>query len=149
VTTTNSFHVLRFAVQLSDLESLRDEARADGFQFVERLFREWETGQNRFVDAGETLVGAFDSKNPIAICGINRDPYLEDKTVARLRHLYVLREHRRRGIARTLVGHLLEEAKNNFERVRVRTDSAEANKFYLNCGFARSDSPTATHERTF
>lgn len=149
MTLANSFHICRIALQLNELGLIRDDARAEGFQFIERLFRDWETGQNRFADEGEMLVGAFNGEKAIAICGINRDPYLDDRKVGRLRHLYVLREHRRRGIAYTLVVHLLKEAKKAFERVRVRTDNSEADKLYLKCAFLRSDSPTATHEQIF
>jgi len=54
---------------------------------------------------------------------------------------------RRQGVARALVGQVLGFAGERFRVVRVRTDTPEADLFYLALGFSRSAAPAdATHE---
>ncbi len=141
------FDIRSIELPLDGLESIRTEAQAEGFRFIERLFHDWGTGQNRFAEEGEALVGAVDGEELIAICGINRDPYINNATVGRLRHHYVVRARRRSGVGRALVVDILRRAPRHFKRLRLRTDNLEASMFYLNCGFGPCGSPSATHER--
>jgi len=69
------------------------------------------------------------------VCGLNRDPYLRDATVGRVRHLYVAVDHRRRGIGTELVSAVMSLARGHFARLRLRTDSPDADEFYLSLGF--------------
>ena len=129
------------------MTALREEAAREGFQFLERLFADWTSGTNRFGGSGETFVGAFVGDRLVAVAGVNREPYDPAPSRARLRHLYVLRAFRRRGIATILVTHLLEEARKTFDEMRLRTDTAEAAAFYERIGFDPVQLETASHVR--
>ncbi|MEM9628931.1 MAG: GNAT family N-acetyltransferase [Pseudomonadota bacterium] len=123
------------------------EASTEGFQFVDRLADEWNTGVNRFSRPGEKLLGVFDGDCAIAVGGLNRDPYAQQDHVGRLRHLYVHPRYRRLGVARQLVSALLENHHEHFERVRLRTSTTAANHFYEACEFRPIEEADATHER--
>lgn len=92
------------------IEALRIEASSAGFRFMEKLTKEWETQTNRFDKPGELLAGAFQNGQLVAIGGLNIDPYAGDITIARLRHLYVLKRIRRQGVASRLARYLLDKA---------------------------------------
>ena len=127
-----------------DLELLVVESRVEGFEFVDRLVREWHSGENRFDQDGEALFAARLDGMLVGLCGVNRDPYLSDVTVGRLRHLYVARGARLLGIGRRLVHTVLEQARQHFGRVRLRTDAAA--NFYASLGFSESSEENASHE---
>ncbi|MCC0035142.1 MAG: GNAT family N-acetyltransferase [Hoeflea sp.] len=126
-----------------DVEPLADEAWADGYPFVERMRQDWKSGDNRFDGPGERLIGAFEDDTLVGFCGLNRDPYLSENA-GRIRHLYVDRDHRHAGIARTLVGKALEGAEIWFPRVRLRATPASRG-FYEQLGFQEVEEPEATH----
>jgi len=126
------------------LEALRDAAEVEGFGFVQRLMLDWDSGANRFAQPGEQLVGAFDEARLLGFAGLNRDPYLRQAGVGRLRHLYVGPGARGRGVGAALVRHLLRSAA--FHRLRLRTDTAAGAAFYLRLGFHAVMDATATHE---
>ena len=79
------------------------------------------------------------------MCGVNVDPYVDDLTIGRLRHLYVHPASRSMGLAVALVDVVLAHATNHFAIIRLQTPNAAADRFYDRYGFARSDSPTASH----
>ncbi len=127
------------------IQELRVEASADGFRFVDKLIAEWDTGQNRFAEPGEVLLGAFQASRLVAIGGLNRDPYADRRGIGRLRHLYVERAARRTGIGSALVWQLLGRAKGVFHSVRLRTATQEAADFYVRLGFRPVQEEAATH----
>jgi GNAT superfamily N-acetyltransferase len=127
------------------LAPLRDEATRDGFGFVGRLVKDWSSGSNTFNRPGERLVGALRGDQLLGFCGLNRDPYSAQSAVGRLRHLYVSRSEREKGIGSALVRHLLEEARKAFKIVRLRTDTSEAARFYERLGFERTREKGASH----
>lgn len=126
------------------LKDLVAESRAEGYEFLERLVREWNSGGNRFDRDGEALFSAWIAGRLVGVCGVNCDPYLNDAGVARLRHLYVAGDVRRRGIGHNLVARSLGHARGRFRRVRLRTHAASA--FYESLGFLKSCEENATHE---
>lgn len=128
------------------ITSLVGLSQSEGYEFVARTVAEWEDGTNRFDGAGEVFLRARVEGHLVGICGLNRDPYLDDATVGRLRHLYVAPEHRRNGLARLLVQRCLAEAAPVFERVRLRTSNPAADALYQDSGFRVIEDPTATHE---
>lgn len=128
-----------------DLGPLRLEARSEGFTFVDRLIDEWASGSNHFNRKGEKLLGAFSADQVIAFGGINQDPYTKEN-VGRVRHLFVSTKCRGLGIGRTLISHLLVDAGDNFSRVRLRTTTFKAARFYQNAGFSGVGDQNATHE---
>lgn len=129
----------------ASIEALRAEAVEEGLGFVERLCEEWRSGANRFDAPGEVLLGALIADALVGVGGLCRDPYLGDPCVGRLRHVFVTRSWRRRGVAAALVSRLLAEAEGCFGRLRLRTSNPLATALYEAHGFARVDEPDATH----
>lgn len=127
------------------LEALCAEAARDGFHFMDRLMAEWRMGTNRFDQPGEVLLGAFECNGLIGTCGLNRDPYALQGRIGRLRHLYIRRSARRRGVASRLVARILDQAEGVFDTIRLRTDTAEAAAFYVRHGFVRAEAADASH----
>jgi GNAT superfamily N-acetyltransferase len=141
----NTLEIRRFLHLPPNIAQLRDEATNEGFRFMEKLVNEWDSQVNRFDKPGELFVGAFQNNRLVAVGGLNIDPYLNDITVARVRHLYVLRSVRRMGVASGLVRSLIDKAQISFKAVRLFTDTKEAAEFYETLGFARSTALTAAH----
>ena len=129
---------IREIKQLSfiELQPLVLESLSEGFEFVERLAIEYKSGANRFQQAGEVLFGAYQNENIIGICGLNKDPYLpQENDVARVRHLYVLPDHRKKGVGRLLVQNIIVRAKTHFSLLTLRTFNPDADRFYRAIGF--------------
>lgn len=129
-----------------DIERLLVTAREEGHYLVSRLVDEWEDGTNRFDLPGEVLAEMRCDRSLCAIGGLNVDPYLEDPTVGRIRHVFVHPSHRRCGVGQALVGFLLDHAANRFRRVRLRSDREPGPQFYAALGFVTTEEPNATHE---
>jgi GNAT superfamily N-acetyltransferase len=130
------------------LAPLRDEAAAEGFRFVERLFDEWEAGRERFDGAGAVLLGAFEGGTLVAIGGLTADPYAVNAALGRLRHVYVRHAARRCGVGRQLVRTLEAAACGRYEALALRTDTAVGARFYEALGYvALPPGGTATHRR--
>lgn len=128
------------------LDDLLLASRGEGHNLVERLVREWNDASNRFDRPGEAVFEARISSRLVGVVGLNLDPYLDDPTVGRLRHLYVAPDARRIGVGRLLVVAALEHARATFQRVRLRTVQDGASDFYLGLGFEETrGEPDATH----
>jgi GNAT superfamily N-acetyltransferase len=127
------------------LEQMQAEARAEGYRFLETLFEEWMSGENRFDGAGEVLCGSFDRGILVAVGGLNRDPFLADPSVGRIRRVYVRRAWRNKGVGGALLDTLLSAAHGNFRTVRLRAENPNAARLYERRGFSRIVSPNATH----
>ncbi len=131
-----------------DLERLVDAGLDEGFGFVARLRDDWRAGGNRFDGPGEALFEARIEDELVGVCGLNRDPFATETGVGRVRRLYVRPQFRRLGVGRRLVESVLTIATGEFEKVRLRTDSESASRFYGSLGFTRTHGdPDATHER--
>lgn len=122
------------------------EDSSDVFNFVRRLRDEYKTGYNAFNQKGEVLYLALIGDRVIGSCGLNIDPYLNEYHIGRVRHLYILKDYRRMGIATQLLDKILCHAKSDFSLITLRTFSEEASKLYVKNGFTRSDKyKYATH----
>ncbi|WP_088892236.1 GNAT family N-acetyltransferase [Leptolyngbya ohadii] len=140
---TQEIHLIRILnLNTISIDDLIEESLLQEFQFVRRLAEEYKTGKNRFNRTGEALFVVLSQGETIAIGGLNQDPYFtpsgllgEIERVGRLRHLYVRSDWRRKGIGRRLVERLIHEAKPHYQRLTLRTDSPEADKFYQKLGF--------------
>jgi GNAT superfamily N-acetyltransferase len=128
-----------------DAAALRAEARREGFDFIERLVTDWESGANRFDGPGEVLAGCVGGGQLIAVGGLNRDPYLGDPRVGRLRRVYVREAWRNQKLGTTLVLWLLEAARGCFTAVRLRAENPGAARLYERLGFTPMDDRNATH----
>lgn len=128
-----------------DIAALLGESLAEGHNLVKRLLDEWDDGSNRFDRSGEIVLQARLGARLVGVGGLNRDPYLDDPEVGRIRHLYVSPAARRQGVGRSLVLGLIDEARPTFRRVRLRTSQPEASLLYLALGFEESLEADATH----
>lgn len=127
--------------------ALVTEAEATGFRGLSRLLSEWQAGGNRFDQPGEAVFIATESGRVVGVCGLNRDPYFGDPTVGRIRHLYVAVDHRRKGIGSRLVRAVMGAARGHFARLRLRTDSPDADAFYRCLGFLPvTGEPACSHQ---
>jgi GNAT superfamily N-acetyltransferase len=123
-----------------------EESREQGFEFLDRLVLEYNSGINKFQRPGEALFGIYRDQQLIAIGGLNRDPYLEDSDIGRVRHVYVLLAWRNQGIGKRLVQNIIEQAKGHFRLLTLRTFSDQASGFYGAIGFqTRPKVNNATH----
>ncbi|MBW4658215.1 MAG: GNAT family N-acetyltransferase [Drouetiella hepatica Uher 2000/2452] len=117
------------------INHLLEESLSQGFRFVERLISEYRSGLNCFDKSGEILLTASVQGKIVGIGGLNRDPYLNDPKIGRLRHLYVESVWQRHGVGRLLVTQLIDEASQHYQLLTLRTDTAAADKFYQKLGF--------------
>ena len=134
---------------IQGFDTLMGEARADHIAFLDRMDAEWQAGKTRFSHEGEVLFGAFVEDQLVGVCGLNIDPYLNNPRVGRLRHLYVGRTWRSKGVGGALVEAILGHAKSHFAIVRLRTDEELRGAFYASFGFRPINDPNATHQLRF
>ena len=127
------------------LAALIAESERHGLRFVRRLADEWASGVNRFDRPGEALFVARDGEHTVGVGGLNIDPYAVTANVGRVRHLYVLTSHRRRGIGARMTGEIIAAARGRFETLRLRTSNPEAARLYDRLGFRRTDDPQCSH----
>lgn len=132
-----------------DISILLEAERAEGHRLVLRLVEEWNDGSNRFDQPGEVVLHARSNGRLVAVGGLNRDPYLDDPSVGRLRHVYVSPEVRGEGVGRLLVESLVAHAREGFDRVRLRTVTTGGSAFYVALGFEEIDEPAGTHQISF
>lgn len=131
---------------LADLQPLLQEARQQGFEFLDRLVEEYLDGTNQFAQPGEALFGVYSGQRMIAIGGLNRDPYLQESDTGRVRHVYVLSAWRGQGVGKQLVQRIIDEARHHYRLLTLRTFTEPASKFYCTIGFqTEPEIPGATH----
>jgi N-acetylglutamate synthase-like GNAT family acetyltransferase len=118
-----------------ELRALAEEAEAEGHGMVERLVREWASGENRFDGPGERAYVARVAGRVCGVCGLNIDPFAGDERVGRVRRLYVSAGLRRQGVGSALLGALMRDARGDFGELRLRTHDAGAAAFYEARGF--------------
>jgi GNAT superfamily N-acetyltransferase len=129
-----------------DISTLLAVSRGEGHNLVERLVDEWD-GSNRFDRPGEIALEARFGPRLVGVGGLNRDPYVDDPGVGRIRHLYVTPDVRGMGVGRALVIALVDHARESFERVRLRAGASDARGFYLRLGFEETpDEEDSTHQ---
>ena len=138
------FEVRQMASPDGPVAGLIDQANASGFRFMETLRREWHAGNNRFDRPGEIYLEVLLDGRIVAAGGLNIDPYAGRSDIARIRHVYVLEEARRSGAGRLLLEQLIERARQNFRRLRLRTNTLEGGAFYAAIGFETSSEDAAT-----
>ena len=122
-------------LQWNQLNELVNSSSREGHTFLKRMKAQYISGDNRFENNGEGVYAYLRDSQLIAICGLNKDPYLEDQNVGRLRHLYVLPNYRGKGLGRKLVEHVIEESRQHFKLLTLRTFENQAEKFYNALGF--------------
>jgi GNAT superfamily N-acetyltransferase len=121
------------------LAPLLAESEAGGRGLVRRLVDEWASGVTRFDRPGEALFVARLGDPVVGVCGLSIDPYGATARVARVRHLYVLCAHRRRGVGYRLMLEVIAAARRGFDVLRLRTNNPVAAALYEQLGFRRRD----------
>lgn len=120
-------------------ETLREEARGEGYLFVERLAADWEARRMRFDRDGEALLAAYATGVLAGIGGLTIEPVLPG--ALRMRRFYV---SRRAGIGRKLATALLERAR--IIGVLVTVNAAPTSvSFWESLGFAPEMRDGHTH----
>lgn len=137
--------IQKIELPVDGIDRLLDEACVEGYSFVETLLEDWATGQNRFDAPGEILCGHLDQGQVVAVGGLNRDPFVGQPDVGRIRRVYVRSDWRRRGVGRVLVSALIEHARMSFRCVRLRADNPRTSAFYETMGFTAIDDANASH----
>lgn len=127
------------------LQALADEAAGENYLFVQRTIDEWLNGTNTFTKPGEHLWGLCINNNCVAIGGLNQDPYINNATVGRVRHLYVSKAFRGCGLSKVLMQLILSEAKGHFTSLRLSTQNHVAERLYASMGFSKCDGWKVTH----
>jgi predicted kinase/GNAT superfamily N-acetyltransferase len=127
------------------LDPLVQESEAEGFSMLRRFVDEYAAGAIELNTARGFFLGAFDAGRLVAIGGVTPDPYIDDAQIGRLRHLYVERAYRRRGVGRQLVRALEERSRPTYSGLRLRT--REAANFYAALGYLAVSDASATHTR--
>lgn len=127
------------------LEDLARDARQDGFRFVKRTIDEWLLRINEFSKPGESMNGILVDGSIVAIGGLNVDPYLDDDSICRVRHVYVHRDHREKGYSKIILKRIIRDAKKKFRKIRLSTTSEIAAKLYQDLGFSEVKEHKATH----
>lgn len=141
--------IQKIQLPVPGMQRLRSEAKEEGYDFVETLVEEWESGRNRFDAAGETLMGALDEDLLVAVGGLNCDPFAGRPDMGRIRRVYVRQAWRNQGIGGALVTALVQEARAHFSCVRLRAENTGAALLYERIGFAATPGPDATHTLFF
>lgn len=130
------FHLKQYlGTECPPILPLVEEALDEGFEFLSRLMRDWESGKNCFDQRGEVLFLIWNDGVPVGVGGLNVDPYTSDTQIGRVRHVYVSRQFRRRGMGRALLFELINISQDRFRILRLRTDTEQADRFYRELGF--------------
>lgn len=124
-------------------DRLEAEASAEGHGFLTKMKARWAEGTNRFDRPGEMLLAAYSSQGDlVGIAGLNVDPYVDDPTLGRVRHLYVSPSSRRWGVGKALLARITDHARGHFKTLRLRTQNSDAVMFYGGLGFKLDPSST-------
>ncbi len=140
-------HIIRlFDLPTSEVQPLVLESRTESHTFVDRLVDEYADASNRFALPGEALYAAYVDETMVGIGGLNRDPYVRQADTGRVRHLYVLADWRSRGVGRKLMQQIIDDARDHFSMLTLRTFSPDAGRFYVAIGFeAITEVESVTH----
>ena len=134
---------------ISSLQILANEADIEGYPFVQKTITEWKNGTNAFSKPGEKLWGLFVDDTCVGIGGLNQDPYVRDALVGRVRHVYISRKYRGRGLSKVLLGLIVAEARKSYTKLRLSTSNPIAASLYESAGFAKAEGQKVTHIMDF
>jgi GNAT superfamily N-acetyltransferase len=127
----------------SAFDGLRNQARTEGYRFLDRLADDWSRGATRFNGEGEALLLGEVDGSLAGVGGMTEDPTVPG--ALRMRRFYVHPSFRRRGIARAFAGDLLRRCAGTDMRVTVNAAITTAAGFWEALGFERCSEPGVTH----
>ncbi|PDQ22149.1 GNAT family N-acetyltransferase [Mesorhizobium sanjuanii] len=143
-----SYVLKRLRPTARGFDALKEESRQEGYWMLVRLADGWASGRNIFRKRGEALFGAWHGDELVGVCGLNIDPYFNDRDQGRVRHLFVSALHRRNGVGRMLVETVINRAREYFAVLNTRAPK-EAFGFYEGLGFERLEGEEfVTHRMT-
>lgn len=138
--------VVRLAAALPEsFAKLNAAARAEGYDFLDRLAKNWRDGAY-LGDTDASVFGVFAEGDLIAIGAQTADEYDPAPDHRRLRHFYVHPDARRTGVGRTLAGALILEAFQHAPHLHLRATQDLSRAFWDAMGFERVDRPDRSHK---
>lgn len=130
-----------------DISHIRNMAEQEGYNMLNRLVTEYNSGENRFDKEGETLIGYIVDGMVVALCGLNIEP--TNNKCGRIRRLYVVPPYRSQGTGTELVNHLIEFARKYYKGVVVNIGNLPVDNFYQSTGFTSVKNVSYTHMLLF
>ena len=127
------------------LSPFAEEALEDNDTFMQRTIDEWKSGKNTFSKEGEKFWGLMIQNELVAVGGLNIDPFVDDPTVGRVRHVYVLKKYRGLGLSKILMKMIIDKAKQHFKILRLSTHNPVAASLYESLGFEKAEGHKVTH----
>jgi len=128
-------------IRSAGLDQILTESQKNGYGMIERLITEWESGATDFSGENEAYFAYEKHGEVLGVGGINEEPYLRIKEYGRMRHLYVLKKWRRKGVGREIVSATIEFAKDHYNLMTLMTPKdGSADVFYESLGFKKCDS---------
>jgi GNAT superfamily N-acetyltransferase len=127
----------------SDISHIRNMAEQEGYNMLNRLVTDYDSGENRFDKEGEKLIGNISDDMVTALCGLNIES--TNNQYGRIRRLYVLPKYRNQGIGTELVNHLITFAGKYYKGVTVNIGNLPVSGFYESTGFSPVNNPSYTH----
>lgn len=138
---------LKHLTDTAAIDPLLPLARSEGFRHLDRLVNLWHEGK-KFDRPGESILAIYCDERVIGVGGILD----QGEGIGRISRVYVDPEFRRSGAGRMLMNQLVKEARNHFDQVVLRTDTAIGAAFYESLGFApvaQENKDQATHRLVF
>lgn len=127
----------------TQIDALREDALAEGFDNIETLWHQWHEEGIRFSRPGEMLVAAFVGEDFVGIGGITED--FLDASWLRMRRFYVRPQFRRQGVGKAIADYLISRALPLQRPIVLYTDTARAATFWQTVGFIPTIREKTTH----
>lgn len=125
---------------INAIKEIVDESVVNGIKFEQRMWDEWQSGQNCFTKKGEKLIGLFHEGKCFAVGGIQVDPYIADNdgSIGRVRGIYVKESFRKQGFAKIILDLLVSHGRNYFKAIGLSTTNPIASHMYEEYGFEKN-----------
>jgi ribosomal protein S18 acetylase RimI-like enzyme len=132
---------------ISEIEPLLPLSRSEGFRHLDRLVNLWNEGK-KFDRPGESILTVICDGRVIGVGGILD----QGEGTGRISRVYVHPDFRRFGVGRLLINQLVDDARNHYDQVVLRTDTEIGAAFYESLGFEpvlQKNEDQATHRLVF
>lgn len=142
----NTLVIIRLTHLPIGYDSLRDAARAEGLEALDRLECAFTSGGLDFIEPNAAMFGVFDSERALGVGGVSRDPTRDDPAIGRLRFFYLAPEARFGEADARLFAAIMAFAQPRFKTLRARVVSAYGQRFLHSNGFELSDAAENIYE---